>query len=75
MRAYAYLQEQEVIFNKRGVGYFVHKRAKDRISSILKERFLKQELPELFRTIDLLNIDLNEIQKLYENYLAKKRKD
>jgi DNA-binding transcriptional regulator YhcF (GntR family) len=72
MRTYSYLQDQDIIFNKRGVGFFVHKKAKSRIDSIMKERFLKQELPEMFKSIELLNIDLKEIQKLYEEYLRNK---
>lgn len=75
MRTYTYLQEKDIIFNKRGVGFFVQSNAKANIESIKKEKFLKKELPELFKTIELLNIKIAEIYKLYGNYLRDKNED
>ena len=62
-RTYDFLQNQEVIFNKRGIGYFVGTDAKNKIKTYRKERFLQQELPELFKNIFLLDICLEEIEK------------
>ena len=36
MRSYEYLQSQEVIYNKRGIGFFVASGAKALIHSLLK---------------------------------------
>ena len=41
MRSYDYLQTQGVIYNKRGIGYFVSVGARKLILSLRKEYFLK----------------------------------
>ena len=71
MRTYEHLQNQEVIFNKRGLGHYVANDATDKIKSIRKERFLQQELPDFFRSIYLLDISMEEMQKRYEEFKSK----
>ncbi len=67
MRTYNFLQEKEIIYNKRGIGYFIAEGAYKKTLRIKKEEFLYNELPNLFKTMKLLNIDLNEIsEKLKE---------
>ena len=66
MRAYDYLQGKNVIYNKRGIGYFVSSDAKNRVLMLRKEQFLKNDLPEMFRKIRLLGIPMSEIVSLYE---------
>lgn len=75
MRTYTYLQEKDIIFNKRGVGFFVQSNAREIIESIKRERFLKKELPEFFKTIELLNLNIEEISKLYKDYLRGKNEN
>ena len=43
MRSFDYLQVQNIIYNKRGIGYFVALGAKELIRSLRKEIFLKEE--------------------------------
>jgi GntR family transcriptional regulator len=68
MRTYEHLQNQEIIFNRRGLGYFVAADAIDKIKTIRKERFMQQELPDFFRSMYLLDINMEEMQKYYEKY-------
>jgi DNA-binding transcriptional regulator YhcF (GntR family) len=72
MRTYSYLQDMEIIFNKRGVGFFVNDKAKEKVESIMKERFFNKELPEVFKTMELLKIKTDELQKLFADYLRSK---
>ena len=51
VRTYDYLQGQEIIYNKRGIGYFVSAGAKDRIIALRKNTFLHEDLPEFFRQV------------------------
>jgi GntR family transcriptional regulator len=74
MRTYEHLQNQEVIFNKRGLGHFVAIDAIDKIKGMRKERFLQQELPDFFRSIYLLDISFDEMQKRYDEYRSKQAK-
>jgi GntR family transcriptional regulator len=68
MRTYEQLQNQEVIYNKRGIGFFVAPEALRKIKVLRRERFLQQDLPEFFRNIFLLDIPLDEIQERYEAF-------
>ncbi|WP_018479013.1 GntR family transcriptional regulator [Pontibacter roseus] len=70
MRTYEQLQNQEVIYNKRGIGFFVAPDAVKKVKALKKERFLQQDLPEFFRNLFLLDINLDEIQQRYEAYIA-----
>ena len=65
MRTYAHLQEQEIIFNKRGIGYFVEEDAAQKMRNIRKKEFIQKRLPELFKTMDLLDINFEDLQKIY----------
>ncbi len=69
VRTYDYLQGQEIIYNKRGIGYFVTTGARERIVRIRKELFLNEELPDFFRQLQLLNISMKEIGEMYKEYL------
>lgn len=66
MRTYAFLEEQGIIKTQRGIGYFVAENAKAKVIEFKKQEFLKTDLPQLFKSMALLNIDLPTLQKLYE---------
>ena len=72
MRAYAYLQDKQVIYNKRGIGYFVAKEAYRETVRLMKSTFIKNDLPHLFKTMRLLNMDFEELQTLYKKHLEQK---
>ncbi|MDR3308892.1 MAG: GntR family transcriptional regulator [Tannerella sp.] len=65
MRSFEYLQTSEIIFNKRGIGYFVSAGASARILTMRKDYFLQNELPDFFRQIDMLGIPVEKIVKMY----------
>ena len=71
MRTYSALQDQAVIYNQRGIGFFVAPEARQNILAIKKEVFLKDELPEIFKTLGLLDISFDELQQLYRAYQDK----
>jgi GntR family transcriptional regulator len=68
MRTYELLQSQGVLYNKRGIGFFVATAAVEQVQSTRRERFLSQELPEVFSTMLLLGIGLPEVQRRYEEF-------
>ncbi len=67
-RTYGYLQDQQIINNKRGIGYFVTPNAVKLAIESKKQDFIKKELPLFFKSLDLLDIDLNKIETLYKEY-------
>ena len=71
MRSYEYLQSQEVIYNKRGIGFFVASGAKMLIHSLRKEQFLKEEVDGFFRQLYTLGISIKEIEKMYYEFIQR----
>ena len=68
MRSYEFLQNQEVIYNKRGLGLFVAPAAPEKVKAYRKERFIQQGLPEFFRNMYMLDINLRDIEKWYDSF-------
>lgn len=65
VRVYEYIQNQDIIYNKRGIGYFVSNHAKKEILKMQKEAFLNEELPAVIKKIKLLEIPINEIVDIF----------
>jgi GntR family transcriptional regulator len=68
-RAYDFLQQRDIITNKRGVGYFTEDDAMDRILSFRREQFIENELPVFMRNIYLLKIDFKEIKTMFDQFV------
>lgn len=68
MRAYDYLQTNGIIYNKRGIGYFVSTHAKNIIITIRKESFLKEDLDYFFNQSFTLGISVTELAEMYKEY-------
>ena len=71
MRSYEFLQTQSIIFNKRGIGFFVSPDAKIKIKSYRRNEFLKNELQRFFIQIYTLNISMEEIDLMYKQFIDK----
>jgi len=61
--SYDFLENKEILVNKRGVGFFVASNAADKIREFRKERFFEEELPVVFKTMKLLGIGMEEVVK------------
>jgi DNA-binding transcriptional regulator YhcF (GntR family) len=72
MRTFDFLQGREIIFNKRGVGYFVAENAKQKIIEYQRKQFLEQDLPFVFKNMNLLGMTLSELETEYNNYQKNK---
>lgn len=67
MRAYEYLQRNNIIQNSRGIGNFVCANARKMIMEMRKTDFINNQLPTVFRQIDILGIPWQQIDELYKN--------
>ena len=65
VKAYDELSRANVIYNKRGLGYFVTPGAKKQILKERKKAFMKERLPELFRQMRLLDIDIKDVDEAW----------
>lgn len=74
MRSYEHLQQQGVIYTRRGLGYFVTEDAVAKVTALRKEQFLQEELPQFFRKLYLLGIELDELKDRYETFRTRQAK-
>lgn len=68
-RSYEYLQNQEIIYTKRGMGYFAQFNAAQNILKTRRAQFMNEELPLLFKKMQLLDIPVGELQTQYQQFL------
>ena len=57
MRTYEKLTAEEIIYNKRGIGYFVSAEAREKILQAQREEFLQKDVPAILRKMQLLGLD------------------
>lgn len=62
-RSYEKLTDAGIIYNKRGIGYFVTADAREIILSNERKAFIENELPAFIKRIKMLGIDPEEILK------------
>ena len=70
-RAYEFLKQQQIIFDKRGIGYFIGPDSKEIALEYRKKEFSEKELPALFRTMHMLGLNLSELEPAFESYKNK----
>ncbi len=68
MRSYEYLQQQNIITNRRGVGFYVNEEATEKIRELQLNHFISQEMPFLFKKIKLLKISFSDLEKYYHRW-------
>lgn len=68
MRTFNYLQDKGIIYNKRGIGYFIAEDGFDKTLALKKEQFVKEDLPAFFRSMQLLGLSLEDLKTYYSDY-------
>ena len=74
-RSYQSLLDRQIIENRRGIGYFVTVEA---MKNILEERrveFIRSDLPNLFRTMKLLGLDIEALNEYYTKFNQEVNRD
>lgn len=71
MRTYSLLQDDGIIYNKRGIGFFVSIDALPKIKAMKKKVFTEELLPELFKNINQLDISWEDLQNQYKAWKEK----
>ncbi|RZK49514.1 MAG: GntR family transcriptional regulator [Pedobacter sp.] len=69
MRSYDLLQNMNIIQNKRGVGFFLEEKAIESVKAYKKGVFMDEEIPPLYRSMYLLQIGFDELEKGYETFV------
>lgn len=71
MRTFEALERDGIIYNRRGLGYFVTPEAAARIRSIRRSEFESGTLDFFFSRLKSMEITPGELAELYSNYLKK----
>jgi len=72
MRTCELLQQQDIIFNKRGIGYFIHPDAVNKIKQAKKDAFISNEMPQFIRNLSLLELSLDDLKPYYDQFRKSK---
>lgn len=64
MRAYTELLNDNIIYNKRGIGYFVSDSAKETILEKRKKEFLENNVPQFIHQLKMLKLNKVEIESI-----------
>lgn len=64
-RSYQWLQDEQIIFQKRGIGFYLNEKAYDKTIQLKRDEYLRDELPTTLKTGKLLKVDIDTIEKIY----------
>lgn len=69
MRAYEHLSQREVIYNRRGIGFFVCPGAVDTVKEMRRSDLLGDNIHDIFRQLSLLGVSPDTLRDRYAEYL------
>ncbi|MDH5396610.1 MAG: GntR family transcriptional regulator [Cyclobacteriaceae bacterium] len=75
MRTYTFLQDKGIIFNKRGIGYFVADEGFIKTRALRKDDFVENELPRFFKAMRLLDMTMDDVARYYQQFENNKDND
>ena len=67
MRSYEKLTGEGVIYNRRGIGYFISPGAREIVLEAQRKEFLENELPAVLKRMELLGISAEEVLRTAQN--------
>lgn len=57
MRSYEKLTSEGIIYNRRGIGYFISSGAREIVLMEQRKEFIENELPQIIKRMKLLGLD------------------
>lgn len=70
MRSFERLQTNDIIYNKRGIGYFISPEAERKIRQMRHNQFIEEVLPAVFKEMQLLSVGFEELTHAYTLYIS-----
>lgn len=68
LKVYDYLERADIIYKKRGIGYFIKENAYQTIMTMKKEQFIKKTIPDFIKNMKLLEVSIKEFETIYQEY-------
>jgi DNA-binding transcriptional regulator YhcF (GntR family) len=75
MRTYGYMEDQGIIHNQRGIGFFLSEGAYETTRGLKKRIFVDRDLQQVFKTMDLLRVGFDDLKDLYTAHRAKEKEE
>jgi DNA-binding transcriptional regulator YhcF (GntR family) len=75
VRSFERLQQHGIIYNKRGVGYFISPQAREKIHELRHFHLTDEVLPSVFKELRLLGVGPDELTKAFQSYLSTAKND
>lgn len=67
MRTYSWLQQEGIIYNKRGIGYFFANDALERVIRVRRQEFYAKEMPAFIHKMQTLGITPDEFLNYFNS--------
>ncbi|WP_426478165.1 GntR family transcriptional regulator [Chryseobacterium sp. CBSDS_008] len=68
-RTYEFLEQKEIIFIQRGIGFSVSEDGYEKVLIYKKESFLKNDLAYFFSHLYLLNLNLQDLEDDFNKFI------
>lgn len=65
MRTFNFLQDKGIIYNKRGMGYYISDNGYSQTLELKKQTFLNDQMPQFIKTMKLLGLTVSDFEKYY----------
>ena len=73
MKTYEFLQQEKIIFNQRGIGFFAAGDAIEQATRYRRDLIVEKDLPQVFRILFLLGMDHEDLKPLYQQFKKQMR--
>jgi GntR family transcriptional regulator len=67
-RTYEFLKQQDIIYDKRGIGYFISANGLKNATDYRKHEFTEKEMPAVFRIMYMLGIEIDDLKARFEKF-------
>ena len=67
-RTYEFLKLQDIIYDKRGIGYFISANGQKNAMRYRKLEFTEKEIPSVFRIMYMLGLEIDDLKTGFEKY-------
>ena len=68
LRAFDILQRDGILAQQRGIGMLVERGARRRIRAARRKAFLEQDMPDFFRRLRLLGMNIDDVAEAWKDY-------
>lgn len=71
VRSYDYLTTRQIIYTRRGMGYFAKTDGAARVAALRREEFMLNDMDYFFRQLSSFGMSPDQLSLLYKEYLDK----